>query len=93
MLDYYTHDVDDLTQPYISPLLAPDLSGLPPTFVTTAAFDRLRDEGRMYAERLSAAGVEVTHVEYYGTHTVAQPVVVEQRASDLVEAISRFCDE
>ena len=42
-------------------MFADDLSGLPPTWVWTAGFDPLRDEGATFADRLSAAGVSVHH--------------------------------
>jgi acetyl esterase len=50
----------------LSPLLAKDVSGLPPAYVVTAGFDPLRDEGKAYADKLDAAGVAVTYVNYPG---------------------------
>jgi len=49
--------------PYGHPLAAGDWSGLPPAYVTSAFFDPLRDDGRLYAARLAEAGVPVTYRE------------------------------
>ena len=42
------------------------LSRLPKTFVATAEYDVLRDEGERYARRLSESGCDVTLVRYEG---------------------------
>lgn len=55
--DYYLPPEVDRAQPYVSPLLADDLSGLPPATILTCEFDPLRDDGENYARRLRAAGV------------------------------------
>lgn len=48
-----------LTQPYISPLLG-DLNGLPPLFINSGMDDELFEDGRLFAEKAMAAGVDVT---------------------------------
>ena len=44
------------SDPYAIPLLARDLSNLPPAFITVAAHDPLHDDGVAYHERLLASG-------------------------------------
>jgi acetyl esterase len=63
---HYLASADQKTHPEVSPLLAPNLSGLPPALVITAEFDPLRDEGEAYAKRLQQAGVAVTVSRYPG---------------------------
>ena len=49
----------DRSDPRLSPLLASDMSGLPPAFVHTGQFDPFSEEGEAYAARLEEAGVAV----------------------------------
>jgi acetyl esterase len=47
-------------EPVAHPLLSRDLAGLPPAYITSAHFDPLRDDGKLYADRLTKAGVRAT---------------------------------
>lgn len=68
--DSYLPDTSLATEPYASPLHAVGhglgLSGLPPARILTCGADPLRDDGRVYAEALTAAGVPVEHVHLAG---------------------------
>jgi acetyl esterase/lipase len=66
--DKYKPDWKSEQNPLIS-LINADLSGLPPTTIINAEIDPLQHEGGVLAERMHAAGVEVTHKIYMGvTH-------------------------
>jgi acetyl esterase len=61
-LDQYVPQGRFITDARVSPLLACDFSGLAPALMMVAGFDPLRDEGRLYAERMRDAGVDVETV-------------------------------
>ena len=63
---YYTENYlrnrEDAKDWRASPQLAESHAGLAPAFVMTAGFDPLRDEGLMYANALSKAGVSAQYI-------------------------------
>jgi acetyl esterase len=55
----YLQDPSQADHPHASPLRAPDLAGMPPTWLMTAQYDVLCDEADAFARRLRQAGVSV----------------------------------
>lgn len=97
---FYDHyiDVADRSDPRFAPLLAADLSGLPPAIVVTAEFDPVRDDGEAYAAALKAAGVPTKYVCARG-HTHQSPAMVDVVISgapvraQMADALRRFFAE
>jgi acetyl esterase/lipase len=79
--------------PYASPAIAPDLTRLPPAYLTAMEFDPLRDEGILYALRMMEAGVSVELHSYPGTFhgsMLATSAAVSRRAhAELLTALAR----
>lgn len=58
-MDLYIRSKEDLTNPYLAPILCEDLSNQPKSLIITAEYDLLRDEAELYAKRLEEAGNQV----------------------------------
>jgi len=76
-------------------VLQADPTGLPPTHITTAGFDPLRDEGEAMVKRLREAGVKVTHRsedgQIHGFFTFAGVLPEAERAhARIADAIAQL---
>jgi acetyl esterase len=88
-LAQYTPDSRDRLDPRVSPLLAKDFLGLPPTLLVTAEFDVLRDEGETYAERLQESGVRVKLTRCNGmTHGFLSTIGLIRRATQYFDQVA-----
>ncbi len=76
-----------------SPQLAESHAGLPPAFVMTAGFDPLRDEGLMYADSLSKAGVFAQYIcferQIHGFITMGRVMQESNTAVSLCASVLR----
>jgi acetyl esterase len=90
----YLADRRQATNPLAAPLLAPDLSGLPPALVITAQYDVLRDEGELYARRLRMAGVPARLSRYDGmNHGFADLIGILDQAWQLRDEVCAWLRE
>jgi acetyl esterase/lipase len=57
----YLRNTDLTEQLYSAPLMHDDLTNLPKAYIEVAEFDSLRDEGKLYAERLQKSHIDVEY--------------------------------
>ncbi len=89
----YVEKAKDTLNPYVSPVLAKDLSNLPPTLIILAENDIFRNDAQKYADRLRASGVStnvyiqkgVGHLAGYG----ARAAPLAQESLDVAVAALR----
>ncbi|XP_076444278.1 carboxylesterase NlhH-like [Babylonia areolata] len=85
-----------ILDPYFAPLMAEDVSNVPPAYFVMANIDILRDEGLLYAERLRRAGVE-TEVDFYPGMShgffVVNPALVFDRCLQALGKLGTFVKE
>ena len=65
-LNHYPQGTADPSDPRLSPLRAASVADLPPALVITAEHDPLRDEARLYAQRLRAEGTPARYTDDVG---------------------------
>ena len=80
--------------PYAAPARAPELSGLPPTYISVGALDLFVEENLEYARRLMRAAVPVElHVypgAYHAFNVSPTAAVAQQARRDSAAALVRF---
>lgn len=83
---HYLSDPGQAADPYVSPLDSADLSSLPPATIILAEIDPLQSQGQLYADALTAAGVEATVTLFNGvTHEFFGMGAAVDMANDAVE--------
>ncbi len=89
--EMYVPDSGLWHEPFVSPAVADDLSGLPPAYIVTAEIDVLRDEGESYAARLQKNGIPVAHTRYQGViHGFLGMERLTKKASYALDDIASF---
>jgi len=80
--EMYLNGTPDLkASPYAAAARARDVSGLPPTFITTGAVDLFRDEVIDYAQRLMAEGVPTRLAVFPGMYHSSEVFVPDAKVS------------
>jgi acetyl esterase len=86
----YSRNMEDLINPYFSPLVADDLSGLPPAIIISNEYDPLRDPEESYVKKLRRAGVSALGIRGIGMiHGSATDFEISESARTIVKMVAR----
>lgn len=90
--EYYVNEEKDYKNPYVSPLLHQDVSGLPPAVIVAAENDVLLDEGAAYRDRLKESGVNVEYSIIPGSvhGYFSNMAVFAEETKTTVQSIAQF---
>lgn len=84
----------DECHPYLSPLEADPGGKLPPLLMLNAQVDPLRDEGRLYAEKIRSEGSRAVYIEYPGIiHGFFNLYMIFPESIDSMKKIREFIEE
>ena len=90
--EYYVRNADQFNDPHVSPLLAENVSALPPAVIVAAENDVLVEEGKQYRDKLKAAGVSVDYVQIDGSvhGYFSNMALFADETKTTVDAIAKF---
>jgi len=90
ILNMYLQNNAEPSTPYVSPLLAKDLSRMPETLIVIGEFDYLRLECEAYARKLTRSGVATKLIQYNGMdHAFLDKTGLYPQAEDCVHEIAK----
>lgn len=89
--NHYLQSAGEASNELVSPLLAKNITGLPPTLIIAAEYDVLVDEGNAYAKCLIGEDVPVKYSLYYGM--LHDFVVLPGLFDKAKDAINEICAE
>lgn len=80
----------DFIDPYFSPVVVDDLTGLPPALLISNEYDPLRDPEESYVKRLRKAGVNAVGIRGIGMiHGSAKDFEISNAARTIVKMVAR----
>lgn len=90
-LNAYLSSAAEGDNPYVSPLKTENFANLPSSFIVTAEFDALKNQGKEYGENLKQAGITVLSKCYPGViHGFLDLPLADSTKKDAIQDIGKW---